>query len=276
MPELPEVESIARTLRDGAESPSLAGQMITHLSTRWPRHIEVPSVSTFRKKIRNQVISSIGRRGKFLVLELNQSTLLIHLRMSGDVYLKSGEEPRGRYEHTIFHLANGWELRFSDSRKFGKIYLLDDPSEVLAKLGPEPLAQNFTVEVLSDRLREKKRVIKPLLMDQSFIAGIGNIYADEALWHAKIHPRSQSHRLSQPEIKRLWRGIRLALENGIENNGASIDWVYRGGEYQNHFRVYQRTGEPCPRCKTPIERITLGQRGTHFCPSCQSEKAHES
>jgi formamidopyrimidine-DNA glycosylase len=276
MPELPEVESIARTLREGINAPTLVGQRITHATLRWPRHIEVPAPSTFRRKIRQRVISSVGRRGKYLVFELDQGTLLVHLRMSGDLYVKQKTDARGRFEHTVLHLTNGWEIRFSDARKFGKIFLLKDASEVLDKLGPEPLAPEFTAKSLGARLKEKKRIIKPLLMDQSFIAGIGNIYADEALYLSKIHPKAHSHQLSQLEISNLWGGIRSALQEGIKNNGASIDWVYRGGEHQNHFRVYQRTGKPCLRCETPIERITLGQRGTHFCPSCQSEQANEA
>jgi formamidopyrimidine-DNA glycosylase len=119
-------------------------------------------------------------------------------------------------------------------------------------------------------------MIKPLLMDQAFLAGLGNIYTDEALHLAKIHPRERSHELSHDQIRDLWSGIRTALKAGLRNNGASIDWVYQGGQFQEQFRVYQRTGEPCPVCGTAIERIILGQRGTHFCPSCQPEKKHES
>jgi formamidopyrimidine-DNA glycosylase len=149
--------------------------------------------------------------------------------------------------------------------------LVRDPEEIFAKLGPEPLGPEFTVEVFANILSNKKRMIKPLIMDQSIIAGMGNIYTDEALHIAGIHPSRRSDGLTSDQVEALWSGIRMALLAGIQNNGASIDWVYRGGEYQNHFRVYQRTGEPCPVCETPIERIVLGQRGTHYCPSCQRE-----
>ena len=273
MPELPEVECIAQNLKVGVDGPSLLGQSILKVSTRWPRHIERPSISTFRRKIRGRAISDVGRRGKYLVLTLDKGSLLIHLRMSGDLRLALENAKRGRFEHTIFHLDSGWQLRFSDARKFGVIMLMDDPSAVFSKLGPEPLSPDFTVNTFSKLLTNKKRMIKPLLMDQSFLAGMGNIYTDEALHIAKIHPYTKSNELTQTQIKALWSGIRTALNAGIRSNGASIDWVYQGGEFQNQFRVYQRTGQPCPVCGTTIDRIVLRQRGTHYCPSCQSEKS---
>jgi formamidopyrimidine-DNA glycosylase len=192
--------------------------------------------------------------------------------MSGDIYLQSGSEPRGPYEHTIFYLNDDWQLRFSDSRKFGRIYYVQDPKEVLGHLGPEPLDPLFTSEIFLERLKRHRRMLKPLLLDQRFLAGLGNIYVDEALHHAGIHPKTQSDTLSSAQVDKLWEAIRTALETGLRHNGASIDWVYRGGNFQNEFRVYQRTGDPCPVCSTAIERIVMGQRGTHFCPSCQPEK----
>lgn len=276
MPELPEVESIARKLKDGNGNPPLPGQTITHATVSWPKHIAIPAVSTFRRNIRSRLIKSVGRRGKYLVFTLDRGTLLLHLRMSGDLYMSPPGAAKGRYEHTIFHLDTDWQLRFSDARKFGKVYLLRSPEKILDRLGPEPLSSAFTSDDFQSRLRTKKRQIKPLLQDQTFLAGMGNIYTDEALFMAKIHPRSRSDQLSDGQIKHLWRAIRTVLEEGIRANGASIDWVYRGGSFQNQFRVYQRTGEPCQRCGTPIERITLGQRGTHFCPSCQLELTNGS
>jgi formamidopyrimidine-DNA glycosylase len=272
MPELPEVECIARSLKRGVFGPPLPGQRIERVSTRWPRHIERPSISTFRRNIRGRFIRDVGRRGKFLVLTLDRGSLLIHLRMSGDLRLVPGGNERGRFEHTIFPLDSGWQLRFSDARKFGKVWLVNDPSELFDDLGPEPLRPDFTIERFAQRLMKRKRQIKPLLMDQSFLAGLGNIYTDEALHIAKIHPTTRSDDLTDTEIEALWTGIRTALKAGIQNNGASIDWVYQGGEFQNQFRVYQRTGLPCPVCGSPIDRIVLGQRGTHFCPKCQMEK----
>jgi formamidopyrimidine-DNA glycosylase len=198
--------------------------------------------------------------------------MLIHLRMSGDLRLAPSSSNPGPYEHTRFELDNHWELRFSDARKFGRVSWYRNPGEVLDKLGPEPLDSEFTVDVLWQRLHSKSRQLKPLLLDQFFIAGLGNIYADEALHRAGIHPLRRSNSLSERETEALWRGIRDALYDGIHHNGASIDWVYRGGEFQNHFRVYQRTGEACEICGSEIARIVVGQRGTHFCPTCQPEK----
>lgn len=269
MPELPEVETIVRALRQG--NPPLPGQIIDRVSTRWPRHVVQPSISSFRRKIRSQAIKAIGRRGKFILLTLDRQTLVIHLMMSGDLRLVPEDHVLGRYEHTRFILKSDWELRFSDARKFGRIMLVDDPSSIFEKLGPEPLDDSFTAASLKSRLRSRHRMLKPLIMDQSFIAGVGNIYADEALNIAQLHPKRVSDDLQDHEIKALWHGIRTALKQGIKHNGASIDWVYRGGEFQNHFRVYGKKGESCSRCSNPIQRIVVGQRGTYFCPKCQSE-----
>jgi formamidopyrimidine-DNA glycosylase len=147
--------------------------------------------------------------------------------------------------------------------------LVDDPAEIFQGLGPEPLSEAFTTDWLFSALHRRRKQLKPLLLDQTFLAGLGNIYADEALFEAKLHPLSSSDSVTEQQAGELWLAIRQVLEEGICSNGASIDWVYRGGDFQNHFRVYGRTGEPCPVCQTPIERITVGQRGTHFCPRCQ-------
>ena len=271
MPELPEVETIAQTLRRGNGSPPLPGQRITGVTIRWSRHIAMPSVTTFRRRIRGRTIADVKRRGKYLVFPLDRGTMLIHLRMSGDLALVPADTPSGRYDRTVFYLEDGQELRFSDARKFGKIFLLDDPDIILGKLGPEPLDINFTPQILASRLAKHRRAIKPLIMDQTFLAGLGNIYTDEALYHARIHPLRRSDSLDMNEITALWQGVRDALKLGLHHSGASIDWVYRGGDFQHHFRVYQRAGEPCHRCGTLIERIIVGQRGTHYCPTCQGE-----
>ena len=271
MPELPEVEIIAQTLRRGNGCPPLPGQHIQRVTIRWPRHIAMPSVTTFRRRIQGRSITDVDRRGKYLVFSLDRGTMLIHLRMSGDIMLVPADTPAGRYDRTVFYLEDGQELRFSDARKFGKIFLLDDPDIVLGKLGPEPLDASFTPLILASRLLKRRRILKPLLMDQTFLAGLGNIYTDEALYHARLHPLRRSDNLDMNEITALWRAIRDALTLGLLYNGASIDWVYRGGDFQRHFSVYQRSGEPCHICGTPIERIIVGQRGTHFCPTCQGE-----
>ncbi len=270
---MPEVETIRLALRDGGgSSPPLVGQRITAVSLHWPRHIVRPSVSSFRRKIRARRIEDVRRRAKYIVLALDRGYLVIHLMMSGDLTMAAPDTPRGPYDHTVFKLDSGWQLRFGDARKFGRVFLLDDLDELLGDLGPEPLSDDFDMTTLGELLAGRKRALKPLLLDQRLIAGLGNIYADEALHRARLHPLQQSNQLNRSQVSALHQGIRAALRQGIRHNGASIDWVYRGGGFQNHFRVYGRAGEACPVCGTEIERIVVGQRGTHFCPNCQTLK----
>ncbi len=243
---------------------------------KWPRHVKRPSVSTFRRQIRGRTVTDVLRRGKFILIPLDEQVLVIHLMMSGDLHMQESTNPRGKFEHTVFEFESGWQLRFSDSRKFGRVMLLKDVSEIDNSLGPEPLADDFDPRLLGEILLKHKRLLKPLLMDQHMIAGLGNIYVDEALHRAKLHPLRHSDSLNAGEIKALWKGIRRSLQAGLRHNGASIDWVYRGGDFQNHFRVYGRKGEPCPVCATAIVRIVVGQRGTHFCPTCQVEEHAQS
>lgn len=273
MPELPEVETIVRALRrgNGQERPPLPGKRIVGLRMCWPGHIASPGPAAFRRRIRGRTVLDAQRRGKFLVFPLDKGTLLIHLKMSGDLVLCPSASPRDPFERTVFTLEAGWELRFNDARKFGRVYLVDDPHAVLGRLGPEPLDPRFTALSLACRLAHHHRPIKSLLLDQTFLAGIGNIYADEALHRARLHPLRYSDTLDDQEMRRLWRGIREALRAGLRHNGASLDWVYRGGAFQNHFRVYRRLGKPCRACGTPIARLIVGQRSTHYCPSCQPE-----
>ena len=270
MPELPEVETIARRLRAGCGAePSLVGRLIRSVEIRHPKPVAFPDPAAARERMRGRSIEDISRRGKFLVCRLSEGYLLIHLRMSGDLQLfPSAEQPR-KHDHVVWRLDNGWDLRFHDPRRFGRIWLVDRPEDVLAGLGPEPLEPGFAARRLEEMLGAKRRLLKPLLLDQSFIAGIGNIYADESLHRARLHPLRRSDSLSRDEVVRLRNGIRAALRVGIAQDGASIDWVYRGGEFQNHFRAYGREGEPCGNCGSKIRRITVGQRSTYFCPKCQ-------
>ena len=190
--------------------------------------------------------------------------------MSGDLLTVADDVDPG-VNHVRFSLdfLEGGRLLFNDARKFGRVWVVEDPESILGRLGPEPLDPSFTADDLYRRLQSKDRIIKSLLLDQSFIAGLGNIYTDEALHLAGIHPLTSSKRLKPSDAGRLLDSIRSVLMDGIQRNGASIDWVYRGGEYQNNFRVYGRTGKPCPVCGTEIKRLVVGQRGTHFCPLCQ-------
>ncbi len=274
MPELPEVETIARTLR-----PDLIGQTIVGANVRWPRTIAFPSVGAFKRQIAGQVIRGVTRRAKFLHLQLSSADMLIHLRMSGDLELKPSDQKPAKHDRLILRLAPPGprgrstkatlSLVFNDTRKFGRVWLTTDIHRITGKLGPEPLARSFTAVRLYKALHSRRRQLKPLLLDQSFVAGLGNIYTDEALHLAKLHPLAHADALTRLQAARLYSAIRRTLREGIRRNGASIDWVYRGGDFQNHFRVYDRTGKPCPVCGTQIKRIVVGQRGTHICPNCQ-------
>jgi formamidopyrimidine-DNA glycosylase len=264
MPELPEVETIIRTLR-----PALVGKDILSTDLRWKRTLAAPSPLKFRRRIRGQQIQDILRRAKFLHIKLSTSHLIIHLRMSGDLLVILGGYQPGAHDRLIIKLTGDMTLVFSDPRKFGRVWLVDDPAEIFRNLGPEPLSDEFTPAWLHSALNSQSRQLKPLLLDQSFLAGLGNIYTDEALHMARLHPMTPSDSVSMEEAEILWMSIQQVLEEGIRRNGASIDWVYRGGDFQNHFRVYSRDGMPCPVCGTKIERIVVGQRGTHICPKCQ-------
>lgn len=270
MPELPEVETIANSLKSGRDgADSILGQTIRSSNLLWHKTLALPSYKQFKRRIKGQKIIDTGRRGKYIKIMLSKDVLLIHLRMSGDLIVGKGNEPLGSHPRLVLFMQSGMQLSFTDTRKFGRVWLVEDPETVLGNLGPEPLEPAFTKEMFSERLLARKRQIKPLLLDQSFIAGLGNIYADEALHIAKIHPLTQASLLTQKQAHLLLRTIRRILKEGIRRKGASFDSVYRGGGYQDVFKVYQRTDKPCLTCGTPITRIVVGQRGTHFCPDCQ-------
>jgi formamidopyrimidine-DNA glycosylase len=264
MPELPEVETLARMLK-----PQLEGRTVRSVRLLWKRTLASPSPRVFSSRIAGQKILNVGRRAKFLHVQLSRDHLFIHLRMSGDLLMEGPRYEPSKHDRLLIILSGGGCLVFTDTRKFGRAWLTGNPEEVIGNLGPEPFDPAFTPRVLFSRLQSRHRQIKPLLLDQSFLSGMGNIYTDEALHLAGIHPLLESDKISLKKAEKLFEAIRSVLEAGIEHNGASIDWVYRGGEFQNYFRVYGRTGEPCPVCGKTIERITVGQRGTHFCPGCQ-------
>jgi formamidopyrimidine-DNA glycosylase len=264
MPELPEVETIARALK-----PELVGRAILSADLRWARTLAFPSPAQFREQVTGQKIVDVSRRAKYLVIRLKDYNLLIHLRMSGDLALRTGKIKPEKHDRLLLSLSGNETLAFNDTRKFGRVWLTDRPEDVLGSLGPEPLEKNFTARWLFEHLRSRKRLLKPLLLDQTFLAGLGNIYTDECLHIAKLHPLKPSNSVTPKQAEALHRAIRAVLKEGIRRNGASIDWVYRGGEFQNHFRVYDREGKACPVCGAAIQRLTVGQRGTHICPKCQ-------
>jgi len=265
MPELPEVETIARKLQ-----PELIGRTVKEADLRWSRTLATPSPKKFREQILNQKIKDVTRRAKYFILQLSDYQLLVHLRMSGDLYIRNGKIKAEKHDRLILKLTGNMSLVFNDTRKFGRVWLTSNPQEILGKLGPEPLSKDFTPQWLYTSLQKRHRQLKPLLLDQTFLAGLGNIYTDEALHIAKLHPLAISDSVSQKQARALHEAIRKVLKEGIRRNGASIDWVYRGGEFQNYFRVYDRDGEPCKVCGTPIQKLVVGQRGTHICPNCQT------
>ena len=267
MPELPEVETIVRRLR-----ADLIGCRIESADLLWDRTLVTPKPAHFKKNIIGQRIYSVKRRAKYIVLPLSVDTLIIHLRMSGDILIRVESVPIHKHDRLILHLSDGRYLAFSNMRKFGRVWFTPNPEDVLGKLGPEPLDENFTAEMLYEKLQLHKRQIKPLLLDQSFLAGMGNIYTDEALHLADLHPLAKSDLIKRKQAQILWRSIRIVLEEGIRRNGTSIDWIYRGGDFQNYLQVYGRKDEPCFKCGTPIQKTMVGQRGTHFCPQCQKNE----
>ena len=264
MPELPEVETTIRRLE-----PELVNRRITALQVNWPRH--VVDLESLQVHLPGHRVTGLGRRGKYIISYLDPAdqTVLIHLRMSGRLEVMSVDAPEDKHAHTTLVLDDGRALRFSDTRKFGRLILTSDPETVLGKLGVEPLSESFTVDWLSEGVARRKRQIKSLLLDQSFVAGLGNIYTDEALFRAGVDPRRPAKSLVLAELAKLHANIQTVLGEAIEHQGTSLDWVYPGGEMQSRLLVYSRGGEGCAICGTPIERIVLGQRGTHFCPTCQ-------
>jgi formamidopyrimidine-DNA glycosylase len=277
MPELPEVETIARKLR-----PELVGKSILKADLLWSRTLASPSPAEFHKQIQGQEIQAVGRRAKYFVIQLSHYHLFVHLRMSGDLYIKEVNTMLEKHDRLILSLVSpplppgegpgvrASKLVFNDTRKFGRVWLVRDPHEVVGRLGPEPLSEEFTAQALYESLQSRHRQLKPLLLDQSFLAGLGNIYTDEALHRARLHPLTRSDSVNREQAGALWDAIREVLREGIRLSGASLDWVYRGGEFQNYLRVYDRKGQPCPVCGTAIVRLVIGQRSTHVCPDCQS------
>lgn len=270
MPELPEVETVVRGIR-----PLLVGQSIHAVWCDREKQLKGITLSSFQDHILHQQFIQIHRRAKYIVCDLTHDTLIIHLKMTGRLYICQEDEVNeaDRWVHFKLGLGNGSELRFSDVRRFGEVHLVADPTSVLGKLGVEPLSEDFRLDGFIEGLQRHNRKIKPLLLDQTFLAGVGNIYADESLFRACIHPLRSSNTLTSTEATALYHHIRAVLQEGIEREGASVNWYRTAtgtrGEMQNQLAVYNRQGSPCIVCGQPIQKITVGQRGTHFCPHCQ-------
>jgi formamidopyrimidine-DNA glycosylase len=272
MPELPEVETVANGLRT-----HLIGQMITGVTINWHRTVARPAVDEFVHHVVGRRVRSVGRRGKYVVIELDHGYLLVHLMMSGRLHVVPAEEPLDRHIRVVFCLDSGQQMRFQDTRKFGRIYFVDDPQEVTAGLGPEPLDAEFTLGDFRRQLARRTGRIKPLLLNQRFLAGLGNIYADEALSAAHLHPLRKADSLTPAEQARLYEAIRAVLGSAVKGRGTTLsdggytDASGEEGTYQARLAVYSRGGKACLRCQTPIERIVMGGRSAHYCPRCQVE-----
>jgi formamidopyrimidine-DNA glycosylase len=280
MPELPEVETVARDLR-----PRLVGATIVGARCSWARTLRTHDPIAFAEAVAGRTVLAVGRRAKQVVVDLSgDAALTIHLKMTGQLFVVPADAPEDPYVRLVLELADGREVRFRDIRKFGKVGLYGrDPvtgelvsevggAAVFAAIGPEPLADEFTVREFRRRLRRRKGRLKPLLLDQSFIAGVGNIYADESLWRSRLHPLRSASSLRPPDERRLYETMRAVLFEAIDRRGSSIDDYTApdgDGSMQERLDVYQRTGEPCRRCGRPVKRIVVGARSTHFCSWCQ-------
>ena len=272
MPELPEVETTKNEL-----VPHIIGHRITGVTLFWDGVVRQPAVEEFCLRLMGQEITGVARRGKYLILSLSSGeALIIHLKMSGSLLIKPASAQPDKYTRAILYLSNENQLQFRDPRKLGAIWLVEDKNTVIGKLGPEPLEADFTPQLLAQRLSKRSAPIKALLCDQGFIAGIGNMYADEALFSARIHPLRPGKSLSRDEVERLHRAIQQVLWSAINDKGASVDTYLRpGGEVGTaHFQfqvAHYLSGKSCPVCGTPIQRIPIRNRGSYFCPKCQPE-----
>lgn len=272
MPELPEVETIRSDL-----APHVTGRSFVNVELSWPGCVALPSPEAFVSTLPGCRIEKSDRRGKFLLFRLaGGGALVVHLRMTGRLRWVEAGAPRHRHVRGVLTLDSGSELHFEDQRKFGRLYLATDDlllENVLRRIGPEPLDDAFTVDALRALLRGRQARLKALLLDQRFLAGLGNIYVDEALFRSQLHPLRRSDTLGEHEIERLYQGIVEALRQGIVNRGTTLS-DYRdawgtAGLNRERLLVFRREGKPCPRCGRPIEKVRVAGRGTHLCPHCQ-------
>jgi formamidopyrimidine-DNA glycosylase len=274
MPELPEVETVTRLIR-----PRVAGRTVVAAEVEWRRTIGGATVTSFRRAVAGARIASVWRRAKYIVMDLERDeapagSILCHLRMTGRLVVEPAGVDAGPYRRVSLSLDDEKVLHFLDVRKFGRFGFHRDPGEILGQLGPEPLSDEFTEEGFARELRSRRRILKPLLLDQTFVAGLGNIYVDEALHRSGLHPLRRADRVPRRAAGKLWREVRATLTEAIEREGSSFDTFYRTpegqpGSYQDQFRVYGRDGRPCRSCGRPIRKLVVGQRGTHVCPRCQ-------
>lgn len=262
---------MARGLRE-----RLVGRRFTGVHIRWPRTVAAPEPERLAQELVGRQVQSVGRRGKYVVLGLDRGCLLIHLKMSGRLLVVSASDPIDAHTHTLFDLDDGFQLRFRDVRKFGRVYLIEEMDQITGSLGPEPLADDLTLEAFSALLARRSGRLKALLLNQTFLAGLGNIYADESLYAAGLHPLRAANSLTADEQSRLYHAIRRVLGRAVDGRGTTledqgyVDAAGQPGSYQDRIAVYGRTGKPCGACGATIERIIVGGRSAHYCPRCQS------
>lgn len=272
MPELPEVETVKNTLKK-----IILKRKITDVDVRYSNIIEYPTSSEFIKQIKNQTFNDIKRKGKWLMFELDDYYLLSHLRMEGKYFIKKKSAELDKHEHVIFKLDNGEELRYRDTRKFGKMLLVKkdevNDAKPIKELGLEPWDENLTSEYLLDKYKSKKLPIKSVLLDQSIITGIGNIYADEILFLSKINPLTKTSTLLKQDCDKIIKYTKEILEKAIELGGTTIKSYESSegvhGRFQVNLLVHSKAGEICPMCTNKIEKIVVGGRGTYYCKVCQ-------
>ncbi|MDB5082316.1 MAG: Formamidopyrimidine-DNA glycosylase [Chloroflexi bacterium] len=275
MPELPEVETTVRDLRR-----FLPGLTIDKmLYADWPRMIQTHPPEVFGQLLAGEQIQTLERRAKYIIINLtNDKYLIFHRKMTGNLFFREAGAPADKYTRVVLGFTNGTELRYTDLRKFGRVYLFLGQAEMqvlLSRLGPEPLLDTFTFGHFQEILRGRKGTLKTLLLDQSLLVGLGNIYVNEALFVSGIHPQRNAQSLNDTEREKLYHAIRLVLNTGIENRGTTLSDYLDGegqkGRNQETLFVHERAKEPCRTCGSLIIKIVVGQRGTYLCPACQPE-----
>ncbi len=276
MPELPEVETTVRDLRQYLPGRTIAGL----LWADWPRLIQTHTPEELAREVVGEQIVGLERRAKYILIELtNHKFLVFHRKMTGNLFWREGGADPDRYTHFVLGFTDGSELRFADLRKFGRVYLFTSREELdklLQKLGPEPLLDSFTEQHFAELLSQRKGMLKPLLLDQGLLVGLGNIYVNEALFVSGLHPQRNVRTLNENEQQRLYHAIRFVLNKAIDNRGTTLSDYLDGdgqkGRNQDMLLVHDRKGEPCLNCGEAIVKIAVGQRGTYLCPVCQPEK----
>jgi formamidopyrimidine-DNA glycosylase len=271
VPELPEVETIKRDIEK-----NLIGHKIEDVWWDWAKTLK-PDPETFKKVMVGKTFKEIARRAKLFIFHVDSTPLVVHLKLTGRLFYRDQSDPKDSFTHAVLKLDRGKELRFTDLRKFGWLRVLKDEGELdelLSEFGIEPFTPGFTLEKFTSIIQSKGIKIKPLIMDQHSIAGVGNIYSDESLWCAQIHPETPAKSLNQEKIEKLYTCIQKVLKEGIADRGTSVDDYLdlfgQPGKHEQNLQVFRKNGKPCPRCGTIIRKIRVGGRGTHFCPHCQS------